>query len=277
MTARVLLLSLAVFLSTGCVMKSKYLDLESEYTATKGELLDQVASLEAQIAKLKKDLGSRDSVIARMEEDLTRAKERIHSLESDKAKLLDDKAGLGAAIEEMEQALRELDRRKQQAESRVRRFKDMLDRFKTLIDAGTLRVKIVDGRMVVELATDILFDSGSAKLSKAGSEALAEVAQVLESIQERRYQVEGHTDDVPISSAKYPSNWELASDRALTVVKTMVAAGLGSERVSAASFGEFKPAGPNDTAEGKAANRRIEIVVVPDLSELPGFEELKSL
>ena len=100
---------------------------------------------------------------------------------------------------------------------------------------------------------------------------------MLQSIPDRRYQVEGHTDNVPIASAKYPSNWELAAERSLTVVKSMVVGGLDAERVSAASFGEYKPSDTNRTAEGRAANRRIEIVVTPDLSELPGFEELQSL
>ena len=277
MPARLLLLLLSLLLTTGCIAKRKYLDLEAEYTNTRGELLDRVSQLEGDIAALKKDLASADSVIANMEADLRSAKGRIYALENDRAKLLDDKAGLGAAIEEMEQALRELDRRKQQAEARVRRFRDMLDRFQRLIDAGTLRVKMVDGRMVVALATDILFDSGSASLSKGGSEALAEVAQVLQSIPDRRYQVEGHTDNVPIASVKYPSNWELAAERSLTVVKTMVAGGLDAVRVSAASFGEHKPSDTNRTPEGRAGNRRIEIVVVPDLSELPGFEELQTL
>ena len=167
--------------------------------------------------------------------------------------------------------------RKAAADARLAEFKSLLTRFKALIDAGTLRVKMVDGRMVVELATDILFDSGSAQLSKAGQTALGEVAQVLQSIPDRRYQVEGHTDNVPIASAKYPSNWELAAERSLTVVKSMVVGGLDAERVSAASFGEYKPSDTNRTAEGRAANRRIEIVVTPDLSELPGFEELQSL
>ena len=97
----------------------------------------------------------------------------------------------------------------------------------------------------------------------------------LSTIPERRFQVEGHTDNVPIKTAQFPSNWELAAARALIVTKTMVEAGLPGERVSAASFGESKPAVSNDTPDGKAQNRRIEIVVVPDLSTLPGFDELQ--
>jgi len=127
------------------------------------------------------------------------------------------------------------------------------------------------------LATDILFASGSASLSKDGRASILEVGQVLASIPKRSFQVEGHTDNVPISSATYPSNWELAAARAITVLKAMVEGGLPPERVSAASFGETHPVAPNDSKESKAQNRRIEIIIVPDLSQLPGFEELKAL
>jgi chemotaxis protein MotB len=100
------------------------------------------------------------------------------------------------------------------AQARVAAYQDMLKRFQKLIDAGTLKVKIVNGRMVVELATDVLFASGKAELSPSGKGAIREVAVVLASIAERKYQVEGHTDNVPISTAQYPSNRVLASARA---------------------------------------------------------------
>src|SRR5581483_6441427 len=122
-------------------------------------------------------------------------------------------------------------------------------------DAGKLKVKIVDGRMVVVLATDILFASGSASLSKDGKAAITEVAQVLASIPNRNFQVEGHTDNVPIATAQFPSNWELAAFRATNVVKTMIEAGMPKERISAASYSDTKPIGVNDMPEGKALNR----------------------
>ena len=131
--------------------------------------------------------------------------------------------------------------------------------------------------MVVSLGSDVLFPSGSAKLSAQGILTIKDVTAQLASIPNKSYQVEGHTDDVPISTAMFPSNWELASARALSVVKTMVEAGMPRERVSAASFGQFHPVADNKTPEGKSANRRIEIVIVPDLSSLPGYEELQKL
>jgi chemotaxis protein MotB len=265
----------------GCIEKSKYLDLEASYEATREELQDRIAALQGQVAALESELSGTRKTSARdlgaCQSELKSARDRIAALQAEAAALLKDKSKLKASVDDMASALADLERRRAAAERRVASFQDMLARFQKLIDAGTLRVKIVDGRMVVELATDILFDSGSAKLSEAGTQALQEVAVVLQDIPERSYQVEGHTDNDPIKTTQYPSNWELASGRALRVVRTMVGAGLSPERVSAASFGEYKPAASNDTPEDKALNRRIEIVVIPDLSDLPGFDELRKL
>lgn len=157
-------------------------------------------------------------------------------------------------------------------EAQRKEFADLQRRFKKLTDAGTLSIRIIDGRMVVSLGTDILFPSGSASLSKEGLNTLREVAKQLAAIPDRKYQVEGHTDNIPIATEAFPSNWELASARSIRVVKTMVEGGLEPQRVSAASFGETKPVQPNDTPEGRKANRRIAIIVIPDLSTVPGFE-----
>ena len=198
-------------------------------------------------------------------------------LSDEMAQVVKDKSKLKDSVEDMKLALDELSKRKAAAEKRIAEYKNLLERFKKLIDAGKLKVKIVDGRMVVALATDVLFASGKADLSPEGAEAISEVSTVLASIPDRAFQVEGHTDNVPIKTAKYPSNWELAAARSLTVVKTMVEAGMPAARISAASFGDSKPAASNDTPEERAANRRIEIVLVPDLSSLPGFDELSKV
>lgn len=202
--------------------------------------------------------------------------ERIE-LEQQLAKIMRDRGELESSIEEMQQALSELRRRRAAAERRVAAYRDLIGRFQALIDAGALSVKIVDGRMVVQMQTDVLFSSGSAELSSEGRQAIANVTAVLADIPDRRYQVEGHTDDVPISTKKYPSNWELASARALNVVKEMTSVGLAAQRVSAASFSEYRPTASNADEGSRAQNRRIEIVVVPNLNELPGAEELNRI
>lgn len=281
--------TLAAIGLSGCVTQGKYDLLQKELDDTRSELTAQISARDTELTRREqekqdlqkalaaeelraKELGDR---ITLLEADLEASRKARAKLESDLAAVVKDKSQLQNSIGEMQTALAELAKRKAEADTRIAEFRSLLDRFKGLIDAGKLKVKMAEGRMVVELASDVLFGSGSANLSRDGRAAIAEVAQLLASIPDRKFQVEGHTDNVPIATAQYPSNWELASARALTVVKTMVDAGMDPARISAASFGDSKPAHPNDTPEGRASNRRIEIVVVPDLSSLPGFDELQ--
>ncbi len=266
----VLGLSVVILLGTGCVSTGTYELLQAELVQTRQELEKSVADCNAQ-----KDQCNQDLEGARA--DGERQKADRAALEKKLSEVLKDKAQLDASVEEMSRAMAELARRQQEADKRIEEFRKLVERFKNLIDAGKLKVKIIDGRMIVELATDVLFASGSASLSKEGEAAITEVTQILTSIPDRKFQIEGHTDNVPIRSAKFPSNWVLASSRALSVIDTMLAAGIPPDRVSAASFGDMRPTQTNETPVGRAANRRIEIVIVPDLSMLPGFDELQRL
>ena len=131
-----------------------------------------------------------------------------------------------------------------------------------------LAVNIRNNRMVISLPGDVLFDSGRDELKSAGKETLVEVAAVLKTIGERHFQVAGHTDDVKISTNKFPSNWELSTARAVRVTRLLQESGVNPAQLSAAGYGEFDPAVPNDSDENRGKNRRIEISVVPDLSGL---------
>ena len=231
--------------------------------------------------RLSEQDNNHQSSLAQLQADAVAAadalEQQIAELEERNAVLIKDKSQLDASIQDMAAALRELQDRKEAADARIAEFQNLLTKFADLIDAGRLTVKIVDGRMVVELASDILFESGSAELNEDGDAALREVAAVLASIPERDFQVEGHTDNVPINNRTFASNWELGSARAITVVSTLNEGGVPLERLSASSYAENRPVQGNDTAEGRTANRRIEIVVVPDLSQLPGYSELEKL
>jgi chemotaxis protein MotB len=261
----------------GCVPKKKYDELQADLTSMRTELEGRLAERETTIAQLQTKVSSLEAEKTRLEETLKGKEARLAELQEKNASMLKDKGALAGEIENMKAALAELEARKAAADARLRDFRDLLDRFKSLIDAGTLEVKIQDGRMIVSMATDVLFASGSATLSAEGKEALTEVTQILVSIPKREYQVEGHTDDDPISTAQFPSNWYLASGRALNVVNHMLDNGMPPERISGASFGEHRPVASNEGPDGKAQNRRIEIVVVPDLSQLPGFDELQAI
>ena len=181
------------------------------------------------------------------------------------------------SVEQLQQALKELRERKARAEARLKTFRSMLERFQKMIASGKLRVRIVRGQMVVELAENILFDSGKADLKQDGEIALAEVAEVLKTIPDRNFQIAGHTDNIPINSRRFPSNWELSTARAVNVTRFLAEQGMRRDRLSAAGYAETQPVSSNDTPEGRAQNRRIEIVLMPNLEELPDLTALESL
>lgn len=260
----------AATIATGCVPKGKYTALQADLNAVRAELGGRIDAETARAVSLEEALAAEREKSAELGRQLDAMREK-------NALLLKDKSQLDADVAQMQAALRELEERKAAADARIAEFNNLLARFKTMIDSGQLRVKIVDGRMVVELASDILFPSGSAALSPEGKKAILDVGAVLASIPDRHYQIEGHTDDDPIATERFPSNWELGAGRAVTVVRALQEAGVPVTRLSAASFAENRPVAPNKTKEGKASNRRIEIVVVPDLSQLPGYEELEAI
>jgi chemotaxis protein MotB len=277
---RQLLLATAVLCASGCVTQSTFDAMKAERDSLDTNLAERnraVAELEKRNRGLEDKGKSLEAALEAEQDKVKDLNGRIDRLSADMAAVTKDKSRLQASVTDMTTALAELEKRRAEAEARVQEFKKLLDRFKKLIESGKLKVKIVEGRMVVELATDILFASGSANLSKDGKAAITEVSGLLASIPGRDFQVAGHTDNVPIATAQYPSNWELAGARAITVVRTMVAAGMPPERISASSFADTKPVASNDSNETRAQNRRIEIMVVPDLSTLPGSEELKKI
>lgn len=264
-------------LLVGCVSKGRHVALQSQLDVTRSELQAKLEAEGARAVSLEEALAGEQAKVAELQAAIADNELHIAELEKRYSEALASRSKLQASVEDMQAALRDLQERRDAAEARVAEYRDLLGKFKSLIDAGRLEVKIVDGRMVVVLASDILFDSGSAALSKAGEQSLREVATVLAGLTDRSFQVEGHTDDVPIKTERFPSNWELGAARAITVVSTLQAGGVPAKRLSAASFAEFRPVASNQTVEGKSANRRIEIVVVPDLSDLPGYDALQQL
>jgi chemotaxis protein MotB len=116
------------------------------------------------------------------------------------------------------------------------------------------------------LQSELFFESGSAELGQAGKTKLAQVADTLKIIAgeipedvEWLLQVEGHTDIRPISTAEFPSNWELSTARATSIVHFLIEQGIPPQRLAAAGFGEYQPVDPADTAEAFRRNRRIEL------------------
>jgi chemotaxis protein MotB len=167
--------------------------------------------------------------------------------------------------------LAELRRQKEAAEKRIAAYKALQDKFRALVDTGKLQVVFRNGQMTLKLPSGILFPSGSARLSKDGEKALADVVNVLMQFKDRRFVVAGHTDNQPIKTAEFPNNWYLSTARANSVVQFMIKQQFPAKSLGAAGYGEFDPVADNSTEAGREQNRRIEIILVPNLEELPSL------
>jgi len=247
-------------------------------TALKAQIADlekKSADLEA---KVNATVAERDALQASLNDSTAlvgELKARLERLGQNVDKLTSEKGHLAQTLEDAKSRLEELRKQKLAAEARAATFRKLMEKLRSMIDSGQLKVIIRDGRMLIALESDVLFDSGKTNLKPAGETSLAKVAQVLAGITDRKYQVAGHTDDVPIHTARFPSNWELSTARAVEVVRFLIANGMKPQQISAAGFGEFDPVAANDTPEHRAQNRRIEIVLQPNLSDLPSLDNLQ--
>ncbi len=185
-----------------------------------------------------------------------------------------DKDKLDRLLQASNSQLEDLAKQKAAADARAATYKSLTDKLRSMIDAGKLSVKIRKGRMLISLPNDVLFDSGSANLKKAGRDAVAQVATALVDFSDRQFLVAGHTDDKPIHTQRFPSNWELSTDRAVVVTRFLIGKGMKAASLGAVGYGEFDPVFPNDSEEHRAQNRRIEIQLQPNLSELPSMNDL---
>ncbi|MBK7791269.1 MAG: flagellar motor protein MotD [Betaproteobacteria bacterium] len=132
-----------------------------------------------------------------------------------------------------------------------------------LVETGQVRMKPSARGLVVEINASVLFAPGQAVLRADSIQALQAVAQVLTEV-DNAINVEGHTDVLPIASVQYPSNWELASARASSVVRLFAGGGVAAQRLSAIGYADNRPVDSNETAEGRARNRRVTLLILAD-------------
>ena len=201
-------------------------------------------------------------------------KQRLEKLGQNVDKLVKERGSLTQAMADTAARLEQLRKEEAAAEARAATFRNLVAKLHSMIDSGQLKVVIRNGRMIIALPNDILFDSGRTDVKSAGKAALASVAQVLATVPDRNFLIAGHTDNVPIHTELFPSNWELSTRRAVEVVRYLIAQGMNPKILAAAGYGEFDPIADNDTAERRAQNRRIEIVLQPNLADLPQLDSV---
>ncbi|HEY7518925.1 MAG TPA: OmpA family protein [Methylomirabilota bacterium] len=222
---------------------------------------------------------------ARLRTELTAAGKRNDQLTADRAeleRLLAARSGeLGKTITELRQRVdalgaenirlaQELSDAQKAREEKVKElsstYDQLVQKMKGEIEKGQVTISELKGRLTVNMVDAILFDSGKAEIKSEGLVVLGKVIEILKSVDDKAIRIEGHTDAIPISGSlaqRYPTNWELSAARAINVARYLQKEAINPALLSAAGFGEFKPVADNATVEGRAKNRRIEIVLVP--------------
>lgn len=164
--------------------------------------------------------------------------------------------------------INELRRQRARIEKRLAEFKALREQLKEMITAGKIKVYQRRGRIMVALPSSVLFPSGKADLSPGGQKALAQVAKALKDLKNRRFLVAGHTDNVPIKESGFLDNWQLSAVRATNVTRYLVQNGVSPRMVAAAGYGQYDALRKNSTPTNRRLNRRIEIVLMPNLADL---------
>ncbi|HEX5098320.1 MAG TPA: OmpA family protein [Polyangiaceae bacterium] len=194
------------------------------------------------------------------------------------------KEQLSKSVQDMQRALDEYKTRAAQLERIKQRFEALRDKLKKLTELG-LKVEIRRNRMVIRLPGDVLFASGQDALRPEGKKVLDAVAEVIRKdpqLSSRYFQVAGHTDDKPLLGGRFGDNWGLSLMRARQVLLYLIepvdpkkgGGGLNKTRLHPAGYGETDPVAKNDTDEGRQQNRRVELVLLPDVEEMLDLRSL---
>lgn len=208
----------------------------------------------------------------------------LHEVEDLKQKLRErgmNVDNLTQSLEQERRALEEYKRRAEQLEQIKKRFETLRDKLQKLTSLG-LKVEVRDNRMLIQLPGDVLFDSGVDKLKPRGKEILTAVAAVIRGdadLSKREFQVAGHTDSKPLKGGPYQDNWGLSAMRARSVLAFLSGpeesgGGLDPKNWSAAGYGDTDPVANNDSDEGREKNRRVELVVMPNVEEMLNLNSL---
>ncbi len=235
-----------------------------QYRQEAAQAIDDRADCAVNLGKLRSEMTTTQKTSETASKDLANCTASVAAQEQKskavETQLRDAAAKMNATMEE----LATLRTQRADAEKRIAAMEDIQKQFAKMIDAGQLKVAARNGNLVISLPAEVLFPSGSADVSEKGQIAIIEIGVTLKKLADRRFLVLGHTDDQPLKNSVFEDNWELSTARALNVTRTLVKAGMDAKNLIPAGAGEHDPLGKD-----RAKNRRIEIALLPALSELP--------
>jgi chemotaxis protein MotB len=266
---------LFIMSTTACVSRTEYDQAAKSADEARAQLAKRTQDDAAERTRLEQRLVELEAARASVQKQLDEAtvvdeqlSKELKRLGEDAQSLLATNGSLKETVESSRRRLEELRRAQAAAEARSALYRDLALKLKGMIDAGDLAITLRDGRMVLRLSNDVLFDSGKAELKPAGKHSLTELAAVLRSLSGRHFQVAGHTDNEPIRLSPFRSNWDLSAARALEVVGFLISQKIDARMLSAAGYGEFDPVDSNESKESRSHNRRTEITLQPNIDEI---------
>ena len=239
------------------VLKARNEELRADLAETKDKMTTDLAYAADQRDKAAADKEELERILRSRSDSLSQTiselRGKVADLDAENTKLKAENAGLVKAREE-------------QVRKVSSTYESLLEKMKSEISQGQVTISELKGKLTVNMVDSILFDSGKAEVKKGGLVILGKVVSILKDVNDKSIRIEGHTDDVQISRAlaqRYPTNWELSAARAINVTRYLQGQGIDPGQLSAVANGEWKPVAGNDTEEGRAKNRRIEIILVP--------------
>lgn len=276
-----LLLCTLLFLFAGftsCVSKKKFVDATDSIKALQLDSLrfeNDLALLRKSLhdnnqrnEELKKQLSDIASAKSLREQELDKARQLLSNTEQQLSTTQEQLSSKALTIEEQQKRLEQLQKLIDQQRSVVENLRNSINNALGQYKAEDLDVFVKNGKVYVSLQEKLLFKSGSAVVGKEGQEALGKIAQVLNNDPKIQIVVEGHTDSIPIRKT-FEDNWALSTARAVSIVRILTKDyQVDPARVVASGHSYFDPRDTNATAEGRALNRRTEIILSPNLDEL---------
>jgi len=312
MTKKISVALLIALLSTSCVSKKLYTELEDKYAKLKKEnrtladtndnltkeknqldldykaLQDELAATKSERDKLQneftaasnnlKNLQSSYTALEKnsndeLQSNMNKNRELLAKLEAKEKALAAEQARLDklkSDLQSSSQRLAELENIMAQKDAAMKKLKETLSKALNSFEGKGLTVEQKNGKVYVSMENKLLFGSGSWAVGTEGKRAVSEVAKVLGDNPDITVQIEGHTDDVKYQgSGQIADNWDLSTKRATAIVQILLRnKNVNAGNITAAGRSQFSPIAPNDSAEGKAKNRRIEIILTPKLDEI---------
>ena len=197
--------------------------------------------------------------IATLQKERNGLQEQVQGLQSQRSRLEQQQGDLRKQVDALEQQKAQLQTASQQ---KLSQYDSLVKNLTEEVKKGELQVRQYKDMLTVDVAEQLFFDSGRADLKDTGKAVLKKVGEALKGYEDKVIRIVGHTDNVPIKTKVFPSNWELSVARATTVVRYLQETGMPPERMVASGRAEYQPIASNDDPEGRRKNRRIEITLI---------------